>query len=526
MGHVQAMISRTCSTRRQWLKGVGALASIAAWPGSLAARPASERLAGYPFTLGVASGEPVADGFVIWTRLAPLPLQPDGGMLPQSHETEWEVAHDRGFRRIAARGRVIASPAWGHSVRVEVEGLKADRPYWYRFRAGGEISPVGRARTTPRAGSRTDRMQLCFASCQNYEKGHYAAYRHMVADDPDLILFLGDYIYEGEPGSRDFIRLHQNPEPFDLDGYRIRYATYRSDPLLQTAHAAAPWMAIWDDHEVANDYGGIQPADASDPAAFPRRRAAAYQAYFEHMPLRWSAMPAIGGMPLYRGLDWGDLAQFQLLDNRQYRSLRACESDARGKLIPDCADRSDPARTMLGAEQERWLMDRLSSADGSWNLLVQQTMFGPFRMRSTPEGAADRYSRDGWDGAPATRDRIARRWIDAKVRNPLILGGDIHTFAAGDVQHPEDGSIVASEFVGSSISSLGKSAETDRINRTDNPRLAVFDSSRRGYGRVDLTRDRAEITFRVVANALDVDSPLAPDMRFVVEDRRPGLIRA
>lgn len=462
---------------------------------------------------------------MIWTRLAPDWLQPDGGMPPVAVDVQWQVAESETFSRVVASGTSIASPAWGHSVHVEITGLRPDRPYWYRFRAGGELSPVGRGRTTPLAGADISAMRACFTSCQHYERGHYAAYRHMVADDPDVVLFLGDYIYEANPGAANHVRLHRNPEPVDLAGYRIRYATYKSDPLLQAAHAAAPWMTIWDDHEVANDYGHLQSEDDVDPALFLRRRMAAYQAYYEHMPLRRRALPVAEGMPIYRALDWGALAQFQLVDDRQYRSTRACDSEANGKLIPDCAERRDPARSILGAAQEEWLLDRVATSRAQWSILTQQTLFGTLHLRDTPERVPERFSRDGWDGFPATRDRIMQRWTDAKVRNPLIIGGDIHTFAAGDVLDARE-TVVASEFVGGSISSLGRDRAAARQVHEDNPRLALFDSSRRGYGRLDIKKARSEITFRSLVDARDPESPLAPDARFVVEDGLRGLLSA
>lgn len=508
-------------SRRAALTGTAACAGTALLPALT--RAAGTRLSGYPFTLGVASGDPSADGFVIWTRLAPHLLEPDGGMPPADAAVDWEVAETPDFRKPVASGTAQASPAWGHAVHVEVAGLRPARPYWYRFRAGGEISPAGQARTAPAPGAAVSRLRACFASCQHFEAGYYAAHLHMAAEAPDLILFLGDYIYEGPPGTRTAVRLHLNPEPVDLDGYRVRYATYKSDPSLQAAHAAAPWMAIWDDHEVANDYGGAQPQDDTDPAVFLRRRAAAYQAFYEHMPLRRAARPAAGGMTLYRALDWGALAQVQLIDNRQYRALRACEAAAKGKSIPDCEERRAADRSILGEAQEAWLLEALKGSRARWNVLAQQTLFGPLRLRETPEQEPALFSRDGWDGYPATRERIAARWTAAQVSNPLVLGGDIHTFAAGDVLDAA-GAVVASEFVGGSISSLGREPAAAQRIHADNPRLALFDPVRRGYGRLDLADSRAEIAFRSLRDARDPQSPLAADTKFVVENGRKGLL--
>lgn len=259
------------------------------------------------FTLGVASGEPTADGMVLWTRLAPAPLQPDGGMPRRVVPVRWEVFADEHGRRPVRSGETLASPALGHSVHVEVDGLAPDRFYWFRFVADGQASAMGRTRTSPAAGAMVDRLRFCFGSCQKYENGYYGAWANAVADDPDLILFLGDYIYEADP-SVGTIRRHLNPEAVDLAGYRVRYATYRLDPQLQAAHAIAPWAVTWDDHEVANDYAGLIDQRNGDPQAFARRRAAAYQAYYEFMPLRRRSRPRGADMRLYRTLDWGRLA--------------------------------------------------------------------------------------------------------------------------------------------------------------------------------------------------------------------------
>lgn len=513
--------------RRRLLRGAATAAGLSLLPLTLGGCLTSRvPLGGDPFTLGIASGEPLPDGFVLWTRLAPQPMLPDGGMPDAPVAVRWSVAEDEALTRIVASGRALASPRAGHSVHVEVHGLRPDRDYWYRFEAGGGASPIGRARTSPAEGAAVDRMRFCFTSCQKYEAGFYAGYRHMVEDNPDLILFLGDYIYEGDPGSRQSVRLHRNPEPIDIDGYRVRYATYKADPLLQTAHAAAPWMVIWDDHEVVNDYGA-DVDESGDPVAFLRRRAAAYQAYFEHMPLRRRALPVGPDMSLYRALNWGGLAQFQLIDNRQYRAATPCPAPgANSKLIPDCDARRDPARSLLGARQEAWLLDTLASSQARWNLLTQQTLFGPMNLRDPADMTQVRYSNDGWDGAPATRDRITARWAEAGTANPVVLGGDVHAFAAASVENGVDGPVVASEFVGGSITSLGMDPSVAARIQALNPRMDMFDSARRGYTRVDLTPERSEIAFRALADARDPASSIATLKTYVVETGRPGAVAA
>jgi len=481
------------------------------------------------FTLGVASGEPSSDGMVLWTRLAPKPMQGDGGMPARAVPVRWEIHADAGLKRLVKAGQGIADPSLGHSVHVEVAGLEPGRPYWYRFVANGEASPVGRTRTAPAPGAAVDRLRFCYGSCQKYESGNYAAWRHAVADDPDLILFLGDYIYEGnpKPGS---VRMHRNPEPTDLAGYRVRYATYRLDPLLQAAHAIAPWAVTWDDHEVQNNYAGALDEDNGDVAAFLKRRAAAYQTYFEFMPLRRTARPTGSSMHLYRTLDWGGLAQFQIIDDRQYRSGRSCQPpellrDHKRSLDTtyDCADRTDPARSILGMPQETWLMDRLGRSRAGWNVLAQQTLMASYPQldKKDPAAPPSRHSSDTWEGYAACRERVQRRWHDARTPNPLVISGDIHAFAATE-HHLPDGTRVAAEFVGGSITSENHNALLKPAARLAG--FAFAENEVRGYGRIDLTAKRAEVTFRGLANSADVNSSARDIARFSVEAGRSDII--
>ena len=512
----------TDTSRRRLLARAALIAGAALTPGAWRSAVAQTRLPDDPFALGVASGEPAPDGMVLWTKLAPRPLEPAGGMSPAPVAVRWEVAHDAGFRRVAARGAALAVAEAGHSVHVEVAGLRPGRDYFYRFTAAGHASPIGRTRTAPPPGASVDRLRFAFASCQKFESGYYGAYRHLVEDDPDLVLFLGDYIYE-QAATNAGVRRHPGAEPVDLAGYRLRYGAYKSDPELRAAHACAPWMVIWDDHEVENDYGGDQDQPETDPVSFLRRRAAAYQAYYEHMPLRRSSLPVGPQMQLYRSLDWGRLAQFQLVDTRQHRPRRTCEALADGKSIPDCPERTDPARSLLGAPQERWLMDTLAGSQARWNLLTQQYVMGELE-RIAPTGER-RYSNDGWGGYAQTRGRILQQWRDAKVANPIALGGDIHTFIAGDLGL-ERGRPIGSEFVGGAISSLG--AENAAMARlaANNPHIKFTEGETRGYGRVDLSRSECRVTFRGLESALVPRSPIRDLARFTVEAGRAGLQRA
>jgi alkaline phosphatase D len=506
----------TTLDRRGLLIRAAGLAGLALTPAAWTPALAQARLPDDPFTLGVASGDPAPDGMVLWTRLAPKPLDPDGGMSPAPVAVSWEIAEDPGLKRVVARGETLAVAEAAHSVHVEVAGLKPDRDYWYRFRAGGHASETGRTRTTPAPGAEVSRLRIAYGSCQKYEAGYYGAYPHLVADAPDLVLFLGDYIYE-KAASDNGVRRHPPVDATDLATYRQRYGLYKSDPNLRAAHAAAPWMVIWDDHEVSNDYGDDQDRSNPDPAVFLARRAAGYQAYYEHMPLRRRSIPVGPRMLLHRSLDWGRLAQLQFLDTRQYRAHRTCDAIAEGKMIPDCAERRDPERSLLGAAQERWLFDTLDRSQAGWNVLAQQYLMGDFQRLD------GRYSNDGWGGYFQTRQRVLERWRDAKVANPVALGGDIHTFFAGDLPLEAGGKPIGSEFVGGSISSLGwKNAELRPVLE-HNPNLKFGDGEVRGYGLVELTPKTCSVAFRGLESALVPQSPIRDLARFVVEAGEPGL---
>lgn len=508
-------------SRRLLLAQAAALAGAALTPGAWTPALAQARLTEDPFRVGVASGEPLPDGVVLWTRLVTDPQALGGGMARAPVRVAWEIAEDDGFKRLARRGDALAAAEAGHSVHVEVGGLKPDRDYWYRFTAGGHRSPVGRTRTAPEAGALVERLRLAFASCQKWESGYYPAHAHLAADNPDLVLFLGDYIYEKAAAKEGVVRFHPPTIAQDLASYRQRYAWYKADKDLQTAHAAAPWVVMWDDHEVSNDYGGDQDRSNPPPHVFLKRRAAAYQAYYENMPLRPAVRPVGPAMQLYRTLDWGRLARLAILDDRQYRSRRTCDELSQDKLIPaTCPARTDPRRSLLGRRQEAWLQDRLRDTPARWNLLGQQTLMNGV---VTPDG---RVSNDGWDGYDQTRRRVLEGWRDHKVANPVVLGGDVHTFFAADLALEPGGAPIASEFVGGSIASLGRSATVVRGMMNINPQIKFGDGDTRGYGRADITAKDCTVTFRGVESALVPTSPVRDLARFVVQDGVKGLQRA
>jgi alkaline phosphatase D len=499
-------------SRRRFLQAVAALA--VSTPPFRSARAQT-----YPFALGVASGYPSPSGITLWTRIA-------GFQLPVP--VKWEIASDESLRTVLSSGEAIAGPDWAHSVHVDVQGLEANRWYWYRFTAGDVQSPIGRTRTAPGAAAPVERLRFAFASCQQYEQGYYGAYRHIVADEPDFIAFLGDYIYESTWG-KEHVRSHGAPQPYSLEDYRARYALYKSDPDLQAAHAACPWLVIWDDHEVDNDYADNRPEDGMEPEPFLRRRAAAYRAYYEHMPLPARMRPQGPHLPLHAGIGWGRLARVYMLDTRQHRSWQACPRPKRmgGSNTVDvetCTALAAPGRSMLGRAQERWLEGALRDSRAGWNVLAQTTRMAQFDQQPGP---GRRAWTDGWDGYPAARDRLLSKL--KTTSNPVVIGGDVHAFHIAqlkeDFDDPESPTL-ASEFLGTSITSQGWPQERIARFLPDNPHVLMADSRYRGYTRVELTPRRWLADLRVVESVQRRDAPCSTLASYVVEDGKPGPLKA
>ncbi len=495
--------------RRRILQGMAVLAGAAIVPGTWRDARAAERpLPADPFRLGVASGFPTDHSTVLWTRLAPDPTLPGGGLPAVDWPVDYELATDERFRRVVARGTAIASAQFAHSVHAEVAGLSSDREYWYRFTAGGHRSAVGRTRTLPAARARVAALRLAVACCQHYEQGYFSAYHHLASDSPDLVVHVGDYIYEGA-ATTNRARRHSGGNCRTLDDYRLRYAQYKTDAALQAAHAVAPWLATWDDHEVANDYSGTDSGRAEEPAVFLARRAAAYQAYFEHLPLPPAAAPREGGMPLFARRTIGRLATIHLLDQRQYRSRQACPLPGRSggnRVGGECAERVESQRTMLGATQEQWFAQGLKDHPSRWTLLAQGTMFS--HLDETP-GEANTYWTDGWTGYPAARQRLIDALIQTRAANPVILSGDLHAFVAGNINAiPErlDTPLVASEFVATSISSDGRPQASLDAWRNNNANLQLLDGRKRGYLNVNLSDKRMQVDLVAID---DVSQPTA-----------------
>ncbi len=513
--------------RRQLL----ALAAFAAAAGTLPRSAfGSPALRHDPFALGVASGDPSPNGFVLWTRLLagsdPLPA----AAVP----VRWEIAEDAAFHRIVQRGSASALHALGHSVHVQVAGLAPGRWYHYRFLHGGAASPVGRAQTAPDFDASPAQLKIAFASCQRWEHGRYAAWDHVAREAPDLVLFLGDYVYEyaTPPVTNGLARTHALPYAHTLDDFRDRYALHKSDPQLQAAHAACPWVVTWDDHEVQNDYAGTTGRDGD--ADFAVLRASAYQAFYEHMPLRTprnAAATDFASLPLSRRLAWGQLAQLHVLDGRQFRDRQACrrpQASGAGAVQPDrCTELFQADRSFLGHGQEHWLdagLARDATQATAWSVVAQQTLFSP---RHYPSGVQ---STDTWDGYPAARQRLTDSIARHRAGRSVLLGGDIHQNyvcrVGADAQAPSSGPAVASEFCGTSISSRSGTTQekVDAIARR-NPHVLLARCEERGYGIATITPSRWTTTLQALDDPMRADSGIHPQARFVVEPGPDGPVR-
>ncbi|MGW7383803.1 alkaline phosphatase D family protein [Streptomyces sp. NPDC054794] len=495
---------------------LGAAASAQLWLPSTAAQAAETPLPDGVFSLGVASGDPLPDGIVLWTRLAPDPLN-GGGMPDAVVPVEWELAEDGRCHKPVRRGVAEARPEYGHSVHVDVRGLRPGRTYWYRFRAAGQLSPTGRTRTAPHPHSRGGSLRVALASCQNWQHGYFTPYADMLAQDPDVVLFVGDYIYESSPSATAVRRHEGKGEPYTLVQYRNRYAQYRTDPDLAAMHANAPWVVTFDDHEVDNDWAGEIPQDPDKQShdAFVARLTAAFQAYYEHMPVRATAVPNGPHIQMYRRLDFGRLARFNVLDTRQFRSDQATTQ----------AGAQDPAMTMLGAGQKEWLLDGLHDSPARWNLIASQIMMAETDLLL---GEGKLWFYDAWDGYQTERNALLESFQD--VRNPVVLSGDRHLTMISDLKldfADPDSDVVGAEFVGTSISSNGDQdqaafhAQWDPL-MADNPHWKVIDAHR-GYHLFDIRRDGIDAQVRAVDTVLKPQATASTLATLRVESDEPGV---
>ncbi|WP_459557543.1 alkaline phosphatase D family protein [Lacunimicrobium album] len=476
-----------------------------------------------PFTLGVASGDPDDHSVVLWTRLAPSPLQPDGGMGFDDVEVQWEVAEDEGMKSIVCSGKTIAPQRLAHSVHVEPTGLKPDHWYYYRFQAGDAVSPVGKTRTMPSVDVMPEKLRFAFASCQNWEAGLFTPYQQMVQDNLDLVFHLGDYIYEYAAGRNGKVRTHHGDEINSLSDYRIRHAQYKTDPDLQEMHRQCPWMVTWDDHEFDNNCAD-EISEQKDVVAadFLVRRANAYQAYYEAMPLRASCLPQGPDMQLYRKASFGRLAELLVLDTRQYRSNQP-NNDKRSPLNDEALN---PQASMLGVEQKKWLYHNLEESKGTWNVLAQQVMMGMVghRMKDDEHG----YSMDQWPGYAAERMELMKFMEMHHISNPIVLTGDIHSNWANELRVDDrktDTKLVATEFVATSISSGGNGVDKPKTHDmivADNA-CVKFHNAQRGYVRCEVTPANWKTDYVVVDKVIEPGGVCSVRTSFVVESNDPSL---
>jgi alkaline phosphatase D len=513
-------MARPVAIDRRSLLQVAAASAGSLWlPRSAWSQP---HLPDNPFTLGVASGSPTHESVVLWTRLLAEGWFQSLGK--QAVTVRWEVGHDDQFRRIVQSGQAQALAGLAHSVHVEVTGLEPDRWYFYRFMTGNWESATGRTRTFPAPDAIVQKLRLAYASCQRWEHGYYGAWRHMREENLDAVLFLGDYIYE-YPIAGNPVRVHNGGWALTLDDYRKRHALHKSDADLQAMHAACPWLVTWDDHEVQNDYAGVTAGANGPPVeSFTERRAAAYQAYYEHMPVRASAL-AGAGMRMYSQQRFGRLANLVLLDNRQYRDPHVCArpwQSGAGIVDPaDCPAWNDPGRTLLGAAQERWLDSTFAQSAQGWTVIGQQTLFG---QRDARPGPGQYLWNDGWDGYSAARGRFTQSLQRQQVANPVLFGGDVHENWVGHVKADyarPDSASVGVEFCGTSITSRpgGNGRTAERLS--ENPHFVFADAQRRGYGVAEFTPGLLTTTLRAIDDPARSDTGVQTLARFAVQAGRP-----
>ncbi|MFF5517447.1 alkaline phosphatase D family protein [Streptomyces coeruleorubidus] len=512
--------------RRTVVKAAAATAVLA---GPLAATLPARAVDQAPaFLHGVASGDPLPDGILLWTRVTPVPEAIPGSGLGPDTEVSWIVARDKAFTTVVAKGSTTATAASDHTVKADIRGLEPGTDYWFRFSAGGTDSPAARTRTAPAADAAVTNLRFGVVSCANWEAGYFSSYRHLAArGDLDAWLHLGDYIYEygtGQYGTRGTVVRPHAPahEIVTLADYRVRHARYKTDPDLQALHAAAPVVAIWDDHEFANDAwsGGAENHTEGAEGTWSARQAAAKQAYFEWMPVR----PAIAGTT-YRRLRFGKLADLSLLDLRSFRSQQVKVGD--GEV-------DDPDRTLTGRAQLDWLKAGLKASDTTWRLVGNSVMVSPFAIGSLSadllkplakllglpqEGLA--LNTDQWDGYTDDRREILAHLRSNAIRNTVFLTGDIHMAWANDV--PVDAGTyplspsAATEFVVTSVTSDNLddivkapegtvSAVAAPVIRAANRHVHWVDTDRHGFGVLDITAERAQMDYYVVSDRTKRDT--------------------
>ena len=521
--------------RRAFLRGLGASALITATGGFFSRSVwGSPVFAAYPFALGVASGEPAPDGFVIWTKIAPKPLERGGGMPKKPVEVEWTVATDEGMRQLAQKGVAVAHPELAHSVHVEINGLQPARDYFYQFRIGGERSRIGRARTLPSPGAAVAQLRFGVAGCQRYEDGFFTAFHRIAAERFDFVFHYGDYIYEFRvvrpgDGPRSVVRVMpgEPDECYTLEDYRHRYSLHQLDPDLQAAHASAPFVMSYDDHEVANDWAADTRGENTPPELFLLRRAAAFQAWYEHLPLRRAQMPRGPDILAYRRFVVGDLVTVNVLDTRLFRSAQACADGPR--VSTNCTEALQPSRTMLGDTQERWLNDGFRNTKARWTLLAQQVAM--VHIDRNPDPKVISPNLDKWDGAVAARDRLFSAVESAKLDNLVVVTGDAHQNWAGELK--KNFSDAKSATLGVEFVTTSVTAGLDGFDINENFKTLLqqnlhmkFFNSQRGYGRHLVTPGRWQADFQVLDKVSVPNGSMSTRKSFVIESGMSGLVDA
>ncbi|MDS0258861.1 alkaline phosphatase D family protein [Haloarcula sp. S1CR25-12] len=523
-------IDTTAQDRRTFLQRTGgvSLAAILGASGGAAAMVDDDgNFESDPYTLGVASGDPLPDSVILWTRLAPNPLDAGGGMPDEEFDIEWTVATDEAMTDVVTSGTATAEPDHAHTVHVDADGLAPDSAYYYRFECRGETSPVGRTKTAPAAGASVEEFQFGFASCNRWVDGYYTAFEHMAEDELDLVVHLGDYIYEYGIDVSESPREQSLPQAYkqettDLDTYRLRYGLYKSDPDMRAAHASAPWLVTRDDHEVDNNWAGDVPQDPDEQSteAFIERRAAALKAYYEHMPFRMAQKPDDASQKLYRYYAFGDLLDFNVLDTRLYRSDQACD-DVFDKV--DCEERFEADRTILGDSQEQWLLDNLEATETTWNVLANQL---PFAKMDFKAGEQEGFRTEQWDGY-VPEQRLVKTAFEEDANNPVVITGDFHSHWANTLVSAKDGSSepVGAEFVGTSISSGGNGTDMDEFGRqvvSENDNVEYY-NNQRGYVRCTVTPETWTTEFRVLDYVDEPGSRIETDATVELTAGQPGI---
>jgi alkaline phosphatase D len=490
-------------SRRAFLGGVAATGALVACSGGSngagggSPTPTAPPLPGDPFTLGVASGDPTSEAVVLWTRLAPDPLVTGGGMPEVDIPVRWEVATSDGFGDVVVDGTATAALSDGHSVHVDAQGLEPGREYWYRFMVDDHASPVGRAVTMPAAGEAPDGFVMGHVSCARWGEGYFAAYRDLAEADCDLVVCCGDYIYERDPDATDRVRDGQITA-ITIDDYRYLYALHRTDDDLRAAHAAAPWLAVWDDHEASNNYIGRTPdlgSESRTPQAFLERRAAAYKAWWEHMPVRFDP-PTGPDLAIHHHVDVGALARIHLIDTRQYRTPLDCP-DSVSSIGRRCDTSFAEGTSVLGSEQEAWLAESLSGGeDRVWDVVANQIVLHQWRFGP---GDDTIWNLDQWDGYPTARARVLDD-LAGSVGDVVVLTGDVHSSWVSDLKADFDrpsSERIGTEFVAPGVTSSGEELEpVALVVQRNSPHVKYAEARHRGWLRHELGPDRWTTEFR------------------------------